>query len=292
MLRNSLKQRITGQTLCIASGCVGAGAVERLFVGERDPLVEFVVEGADGHIAARARADRGGSVQQIVGVGLVGAVHHVERPAGVAAFGLVPEPARKGKAELREAALGADGKLRHDAGNAANGAEENGRTTVDGGRVRQIGEAADGVVVGEELASEIVTQVAAAVVFADKSSVAGWQLPFKVPAVGVAADAGAGSERGLVKIGIGIGGRNRSRWNRGAEDDGGAMALFKAEDELCGSHARGVIELKLTDDASFDLGRVAVRALAFAITQLVGKVRGGRRIRGRLSPACWEGSRK
>jgi len=37
----------------------------------------------------------------------------------------------------------------------------------------------------------------------------------------------------------------------------------KAEDELRGSHAGGVVEFKLTDDAAFDLGRVAVRALAF-----------------------------
>src|SRR5258708_7547892 len=53
------------------------------------------------------------------------------------------------------------------------------------------------------------------------------------------------------------------------------MALFKAEDELRRSHAGGAVEFKLTDDAAFDLGRVAVGTLAFAVTQLVGNVGGG-----------------
>jgi len=54
------------------------------------------------------------------------------------------------------------------------------------------------------------------------------------------------------------------------------MALFKAEDELRRSHAGGAVEFELPDDAAFDLGRVAVRALAFAVAQLIGNIGGGR----------------
>jgi len=50
----------------------------------------------------------------------------------------------------------------------------------------------------------------------------------------------------------------------------------KLKMRLRGSNAGRVIEFKLTDDATFDLRRVAVRSLAFAVTQLVGNVRGGR----------------
>src|SRR5258706_6986671 len=124
----------------------------------------------------------------------------------MAAFWVVTEPARKGKAELREAALGADWKLRNDEGNAGSvGAEEAGRAAIDRGCGGEIGEAASGVVVGEELAGEIIAQVAAAVVFADECCEASRQLPFKVPTVGVAADARAGGKRGFVKIGVGVG---------------------------------------------------------------------------------------
>src|SRR5258707_4110521 len=202
----------------------------------------------------------------------------------MAAFWVVTEPARKGKAELREAALGADRKLRNDEGNAGSvGAEENGRAAIDRGCGGEIGEASSGVVVGEELAGEIIAQVAAAIVFADERCEAGWQLPLKIPTVGVAADARASWKCLSVKQRIGVGGSNGGQGNnvgqgavRGPQDDGGAVALFKAEDELRGSNAGRVIEFKLTDDAAFDLRRVAVRALAFAVTQLVGDVGGGR----------------
>src|SRR5258706_3796887 len=202
----------------------------------------------------------------------------------MAAFWVAAEPARKGKAELREAALGADRKLRNDEGNAGSvGAEEYGRGAVDRGCGGEIGEAPSGVVVGEELAGEIIAQVAAAIVFADECCEASWQLPFKIPTVGVAADARASGECLSVKQRIGVGGRNGGQGNnvgqgavRGPQHNGCAMPLFKAEEELRGSNARSVIEFKLTDDAAFDLRRVAVRALAFAVTQLVGDVGGGR----------------
>ena len=69
MLRNALKQREAREILGVASSGVGTGAIEGLFEGERDPLVELVVEGADAHVAASARAGRARSVQEIVGVG-------------------------------------------------------------------------------------------------------------------------------------------------------------------------------------------------------------------------------
>jgi hypothetical protein len=67
-----------------------SGAVSK---GEGHPLVEFVVEGAYGHVAAGARAT-GRGFDEATGVGLVGAVHAIERPTGVAAFRIGPKPAR------------------------------------------------------------------------------------------------------------------------------------------------------------------------------------------------------
>ena len=102
----------------------------------------------------------------------------------------------------------------------------------------------------------------------------------KVPAVGVAADPNAGRKSGLKEFGI-VGGVRLGvdavgERDGGAEHDGGAMALFKAEDELSGSHAGGAVEFELSDDAAFDLGRVAVGTLAFAVAQLIGNIGGGR----------------
>src|SRR5258707_7814646 len=55
VLRNPLEERKAVQTGDrIEGGRVGAGAIERLFECERDPLVEFVVKRADAHVATRA----------------------------------------------------------------------------------------------------------------------------------------------------------------------------------------------------------------------------------------------
>src|ERR1700693_213525 len=70
---------------------IGAGAIERLFEGEGHPLVKFVVEGAYGHVAAGAGAS-GSGFSEIVGIGLVGAIHAVEGPTGITAFRIRPKP--------------------------------------------------------------------------------------------------------------------------------------------------------------------------------------------------------
>src|SRR5258707_14835226 len=115
MLVNAFKQR-EGQrrTRCIRC-CVGASAIERLLVGEGDPLVEFVVEGTDAHVAASARA-AGIGLNQVLGVGLVRAIHQVKGPPGVATLRVMTEPTRKGKSESCESAFSADGKLRARSG--------------------------------------------------------------------------------------------------------------------------------------------------------------------------------
>src|ERR1700693_1286227 len=77
----------------IRDGGICACAVERFFEGEGHPLVKFVVEGAYGHVAAGAGAT-GRGFDEVTGVGLVGAVHAIERPTGVAAFRIGPKPAR------------------------------------------------------------------------------------------------------------------------------------------------------------------------------------------------------
>ena len=52
VLRNALEQRIVNRAGRAPGRGVGAGAIERLFIRERDPPVEFVIEGPDGHVAA------------------------------------------------------------------------------------------------------------------------------------------------------------------------------------------------------------------------------------------------
>src|ERR1700739_1331794 len=86
MLVNTFKQRE------ISNGSVRTGAVERLLECERDPLIQFIVERPHGHIAASTRT-AWGRMDEVPRVGLVGTVHYVQRPTGVAPLGIATEPA-------------------------------------------------------------------------------------------------------------------------------------------------------------------------------------------------------
>src|ERR1700675_1617000 len=149
-------------------GGIRAGAIERFFKGEGHPLVKFLVEGAYGHVAAGTRAS-GSGFCEVTGVGLVGAVHTIERPTGVAPFRIRPKPARERQADLSEATTRANRELRGENGVATSvSAKYHSGRSVDGKRVGGAFQSKNVVVIGEELSAEIIAQVTAAIDFADE----------------------------------------------------------------------------------------------------------------------------
>src|SRR5437868_4548808 len=104
-------------------------------------------------------------------------------------------------------------------------------------------------------------KVAAIIKFAGQCEPARGQLPFSVPAIGIAAATRPPRKRRLVRC------RNIS-----SQHNGGAVPMFKTEDELSGRNIRRMIQFPLRNDASLHFRLAAVRPLPFTVAELVRKI--------------------
>src|ERR1039458_5751075 len=144
--------------------------IERLFKGERTPLVHLVIECGGCQAAARASGRiRTEYAIQVPGVHLVHSPMEVRLPACVPASRVGIEPFRERQPEVSEATICPDRTLWSDCRNSGSiGTNEHGRGTIDRGYPLQSSETQFVVEVGKELARKEVSQVPATIDFPDE----------------------------------------------------------------------------------------------------------------------------
>src|SRR5258706_4735435 len=148
----------------------GVGLEERLFKAESHPVIELVVQGTNVHgtLIARARGARSQHPADIASLGRVLAISEIDRPAGIATGRVRVKYAREWQTEADETALAAHGTLPSEDRNTVRiGAEDDVGRSVDRGYGSGSGESEGVVEVRKELAAEVESQVAAAVVLSD-----------------------------------------------------------------------------------------------------------------------------